>query len=290
MGPVARAMSTTITLIAVALLTFVLWMGWLSGLYHFRAQHTAYQALRTELALGVAPTGQIRPIDFNRPDLGYELLPLGTPVALLEIPALGMREVVFEGTTSGVLQEGPGHLRSTVMPGQAGVSVIMGRAATFGGPFGELGRLVPGDKIIVTSGQGVSKYRVLGVRRVGDPLPPPMAQGQGRLLLSTADGPPFLPSGVLRVDADLIGPAFETPTQVLGPADLAPAETALAGDPSAWISLVLWGQALLLAVCLLAWARARWGRWQIWLVSVPIVVYFGLNVADQASRLLPNLM
>jgi hypothetical protein len=32
------------------------------------------------------------------------------------------------------------------------------------------------------------------------------------------------------------------------------------------------------------------GRWQAWLVAVPVVGYLGLATADQAARLLPNLM
>jgi len=39
-----------------------------------------------------------------------------------------------------------------------------------------------------------------------------------------------------------------------------------------------------------AWANTRWRGWQTWLVAVPVIGYFGLGVADQAVRLLPNLM
>jgi hypothetical protein len=60
-------------------------------------------------------------------------------------------------------------------------------------------------------------------------------------------------------------------------------------DPSAWIPLVLWGQALVIAAVLLSWARSRWGRWQNWIVAVPVLLFLGLAVADQAARLLPNL-
>jgi hypothetical protein len=28
----------------------------------------------------------------------------------------------------------------------------------------------------------------------------------------------------------------------------------------------------------------------VWIVAVPVLLYFGLAVADQAARLLPNLM
>ncbi|NHA00350.1 hypothetical protein G5V59_10155 [Nocardioides sp. W3-2-3] len=53
-------------------------------------------------------------------------------------PRLDVEQVVVEGTAPGDLFAGPGHLRSTVLPGQAGTSLVYGRAATYGGPFGRL--------------------------------------------------------------------------------------------------------------------------------------------------------
>ena len=274
----------TVLIFSVTLLGFALYVGLISTLHHARAQHTSYANFRKALAEGTAPVSQLQP------DNPKKLLPLGTAVAVLSIPQIHLKEVVFEGTTPSVLQNGPGHLRSTSLPGQAGISEIMGRAATYGGPFGRLSDLHTGATITVTTGQGESKYRVLDVRRAGDPLPPPFQPGQGRLLLATASGTPFIPSGVLRVDADLISPAFATPASVLSAKNLSPAEHAMGTDPSAWVPLVLWGQALVLAAFLLSWARTRWGRWQTWIVAVPVLLFLGLAVADQAARLLPNLM
>jgi len=281
--------STALIILATALLGFILDIGLISSLYHDRAQHTAYADFRKDLAAGTAPLGQTEPKDPEHPQKGTKLLSMGTAVAVLRIPEIGLREVVFEGTSGSVLLRGPGHLRSTVLPGQAGVSEIMGRAAAYGGPFGKLSRLNPGDTFSVTTGQGVSNFRVLDVRRAGDPQPAPLTAGRGRLLLATADGAPFLPSGVLRVDADLVSQTLPTPVTVLTARDLSPREQALGTDPAAWIPLVLWGQALVLVAIGLTWARTRWGRWQIWIVAVPTLGFFGLAVADQAARLFPNL-
>ncbi|MFD1273890.1 sortase domain-bontaining protein [Streptomyces kaempferi] len=63
-----------------------------------------------------------------------DLLAPGTPVALIDIPAAHLHQVVLEGTDSGVLTDGPGHRRDTPLPGQSGTSVLMGRAAAYGGP------------------------------------------------------------------------------------------------------------------------------------------------------------
>lgn len=273
-----------ITVSFATIFVFAAYVGVVSSLHHARAQHTAYANFRQELALATAPVGPTRPDDPTR------LLAPGTAVAVLAIPRLGVHEVVFEGTTGAVLQGGPGHLRTTPLPGQAGVSVIMGRAAAYGGPFRGLSRLDPGDTFTVTTGQGASTFRVLGVRRGGDPLPPPLRAGGGRLTLTTADGPPLLPSGVLRVDADLVTETLPTPAMPLTARDLSPAERSLGTDQFAWVLLVLWGQALVATAALLAWVKLHWGRWQVWAVAVPVLSFVGVATADQAARLLPNLM
>ena len=181
--------------LAAVLLGFAANLTVVGHLQHARDQRTGYDELREQLALGTAPVGQ-RTFD-GKP------LPMGAPVALLRVPSLGLREVVAEGTTSGVLMSGPGHRRDTALPGQEGTSVIMGRQWGYGSPFNDLERLPPGASIEVTTGQGKSVYQVLGVRRPGDRLPAPLAEGRGRLTLMTASGAPYTPDGVLRVDAAL---------------------------------------------------------------------------------------
>jgi len=285
-----QLVSTALIILATTLLGFVLYVGLISGLHHDRAQHTAYANFRKELAMATAPVGPTELKDPNHTERGSRLVHVGTAVAILRIPEIGVREVVFEGTSGSVLQKGPGHLRDTVLPGQAGLSEIMGRAAAYGGPFGKLSHLNPGDTFSVTTGQGVSNFRVLDVRRAGDAQPAPPDAGRGRLILATAAGSPLLPSGVLRVDADLVSPTQPTPRQVLTDANLSPSEKALGTDPAAWIPLVLWGQVLVIAAIGITWARMHWGRWQIWIVAIPVLGFFGLTVADEIARLFPNLM
>jgi sortase A len=279
-----RVVSTAITIVSAALLGFVVWVAIGSSLYHARAQHTAYARFRVALAQGTAPVGPTTdPTNPNAP-----LLSPGTPVAVLSIPKLHLREVVFEGTTSAVLQNGPGHLRNTPLPGQSGTSEIMGRAATYGGPFAGLHTLHAGDTITVTTGQGTSTYRVLDVR--GHNASVPAATDEpNRLILTTAAGTAFFPSGVLRVDAALTTAVQPAPEQ-LSSAYITPAERPMASQTSAWLNVVLWGQGLVVSAILLAWVRPRWGRWQVWIVRIGVLGAFGLAVAGSAARLLPNLM
>ncbi|MCI3274862.1 sortase [Streptomyces cylindrosporus] len=253
-----------------------------SGVQEHSAQHAAFDELRGRLALGTAPVAQT--------DQDGKLLAPGTPVAIVDIPRLGMSQVVLEGTDSSVLTDGPGHRRDTPMPGQAGTSVLMGRAAAYGGPFGKLGSLAEGDRFTVITGQGKATYQVIDVRRAGDQAPAPIAAGKGRLVLVTATGPRFMPAGVLRVDADLVSAPFQTPAAVIRSGTLPGSEEPLARPSGVPWPLVMWLQALLLAAVAAVWAWHRWGRHQTWIVFAPVVLVLGLQVATRMTELLPNLL
>ena len=279
-----RGIGAAFMVLAACALVFVVWVMLLSRLHFDRAQHAAYEQLRVELALGTSPNGPTDPNDSTKE------LALGSPVAVLSIPAIGLQDVVLEGTTGQVLEDGPGHLPDSPMPGQMGTSVIMGRRAAYGGAFSRLGSLNPGDAIKVVTGQTVATYQVIDLRRAKDIGPPPLSAGQGRLTLLTADGAPFAPSGVLYVDAALTSKPQATPTQVLTPSQIPASENVMGTDQQAWLPIVFWGQLLLLVVIALSWLRNEWGRWQTWVIAVPVLSYITLSISDEIVRLLPNLM
>ncbi|MDF2920553.1 MAG: sortase, partial [Microbacterium sp.] len=172
--------------VSVLVLVFLLNLLVISHVSHFAAQQQLRDTFRAQLAAGTAPVSE--------GDFEDHLLADGAPVGILSVPQLGIDEVISEGTTSGVLMHGPGHRRDTVLPGQAGVSVVMGRAAAFGGPFGRLQALQPGETFTVRTGQGEQTFAVLGVRYAGDPTPPAPVRGESRLILITARGGPYLPT------------------------------------------------------------------------------------------------
>ena len=280
-GPFYVLRASLIVLATVAL-SFALEMTLVSSLQHRVAQKAKYDHFRQVLALGTAPVSQTNP--------SGHLLALGTPVALIDIPSIGVHQIVSEGTTSGVLMSGPGHRRDTPLPGQAGTSIVMARQATFGGPFRRVHELHPGAHLIVTTGQGASTFEVIGLRRAGDPTPPALASGKGRLTLITAGGTPFMPSGALRVDAELVTPTLATPPLVLPVGGLPHAEQAMAADTGTVWALVLWLEALIIVAVGGVWSWIRWGRHQTWIVFLPLTALIGLFVADQFARLLPNLL
>ncbi|MFF7469723.1 sortase domain-bontaining protein [Streptomyces sp. NPDC008092] len=268
--------------LAAVLLGFAANLTIVGHLQHARDQQTAYDELRKELALGTAPVGQR--------DYEGKLLKAGAPVALLRIPALGLKEVVAEGTTSEVLMAGPGHRRDTPLPGQAGTAVLMGRQWGYGSPFHDLHQLPVGSRIEITTGQGRAVYEVTGIRRAGDALPAPVAEGQGRLTLITATGAPYTPSGVLRVDAKLVTAVQPNPPRDLRAGWIADSEQALGTDSGAWLGVFLWTQGLLLAALLAVVSFRVWGRWQTWICAGPLLLALGLADSQSITALLPNLL
>jgi sortase (surface protein transpeptidase) len=271
---------TSLLTVAVLALVFIANLLVLSGLHHRAAQTRAYARFRNALAQGVAPTG---PVDAN----GHLLRP-GTPVAILEIPRLHVKEVVLEGTSPSVLTSGPGHLRSTVLPGQPGTSVVYGRAAAYGGPFGGIGGLHSGDIIHTTTGIGQSTFAVIDHRRGGDPIPPQLSSGGANLTLVTAAGLPFMPSGLLWVDARLRG--SPQPSSPPGLTSVPFPERALGRDTSDLWVLVLYLQAVTVVVVAAVFSWRRWGRAQTWIVFFPLLLLLAFEVSSQIDRLLPNLM
>jgi hypothetical protein len=147
---------TTLTLVGVLLTGFIADMVLISPIRYGREQIVQAEQIRFSLANGQGPVAQM--------DANGDLYPLGTPVAIMEIPALNVTAIVDEGTTSRVLLSAPGHRRDTPLPGQTGVSVIYGRQSLYGGPFGGLAALHAGNTIRVTTAQGVSLYKIYGVR------------------------------------------------------------------------------------------------------------------------------
>jgi sortase A len=261
--------------------TLLLQLLVIGSLQQSAAQERMFDSFRADLARGTAPIG---PAD----DQNRALRP-GTPVAYIEIPAIGLRQVVGEGTTPSIMFSGPGHRRDTPLPGQIGTSVVFGRNAAFGGPFSHLDELDDGDTITVTTGQGVFEFDVLGVRNEGDPVPELPTAGEARLTLATAGGQAFLPDGVVRVDAELDGDAVIGPPRAITTAGLPREERLMAGDTSTLWALALWLQALILLAVGATWAWHRWGHAQTWVVFLPPLLLVGLAASGEVARILPNL-
>lgn len=255
--------------IGVLLLLFTGYLYGLSGQQQRRSQTLQYADLHGALAKAIAPVGAP--------------LAHGKPMAYLEIPSLGIHQVVVEGISSGDLMKGPGHRPDSAWPGQAGVSVIAGKRATFGAPFARLSHVSIGAPIYVTTGQGRATYIVQDIRRSDQESGPLISAN--RLVLITAASP-LAPRHTTLVTATLKG--APQPSGARG--TLSSDERTLVGDPGAALPLALWGQALLVAVALVVWLSLTWRRIPTYLVGVPVLVALLWNVFENAARLLPNLL
>lgn len=281
LDPKMQILRSVFVLVAILSLALLAELLFLSGLQQRAAQQKLFDGFRAQLAEGTAPVDAV--------DAEGRLVPIGSAVAFLEIPSIGLRQVVVQGTSSAALLDGPGHRIDTPFPGQAGTSVVMGRRASFGGPFRRLPDLIEGDTIRITTGQGESEFEVIGIRREGDPVPAPPGTDEGRLLLMTADGSPYVPDGVLRVDASLVTDLLPGRSVAVAPSGLPPSDQAMASDSSTAWALVFGLQALLAASVAFVWAWHRWSRRKAWIVMTPVLLLIGLLVTQQAAKLLPNM-
>ncbi len=82
------------------------------------------------------------------------------PVARLQVPRLGVDQIVLAGASGRSLAFGPGHLTGTALPGERGNSVITGHRDTH---FNFIGELRTGDTFRVQRPDGTwARYRVAG--------------------------------------------------------------------------------------------------------------------------------
>ena len=253
----------------------------LSGLQEQRSQHELYATFR----------GLLSPASPVAPYLGGAKIPAGAPVALLSAPQAGLHDtVVVEGTNSGDLLAGPGHLVDSPLPGQAGNSVILGKAATAGAPFARVPNLQPGDAITVRTAQGLFHYTVRGHLVDGGRLPT-VPSTSGFLVLGTSAGTGSLaslsPDRVIYVYARLHGTADPAPHG--RPHTVATTAPAGQSDGAAWPLFALWAAVLLAATAACWWLWSTWGLLRTWIVGAPILFAILWALSNEALRLLPNV-
>ena len=64
----------------------------------------------------------------------------------------------------------------------------------------------------------------------------------------------------------------------------------MAMDPGAWIGVFFSMQWVILASLGALWLRRRWGAWQTWIVSAPVILALAIATADGIGSALPNLI
>jgi len=78
----------------------------------------------------------------------------GDPIAIIDMPTIGVTKYVVAGVQTADLKKGPGHYPGTPFPGELGNASIAGHRTTYGEPFRHLDDLNIGDPIIITDLMG----------------------------------------------------------------------------------------------------------------------------------------
>lgn len=294
---VGRVLFTSGTLI----LLFVAYQLWGTGLYESRAQsdlkaqfrevRTRYERTTTTAETPTRPgtttssTGPPTqpPSTTTRPAAPPTPPAEGSPIAIVQIPRIGVDRAVVQGVGLADLRKGPGHFPNTPLPGQRGNAAIAGHRTTYGGPFNRLDELETGDKIDVKTPFGDYHYTVTEkfvvmpnetwVAGPPDRFLVRPAPADTALLTLTTCNPKFSARERLIVraslDAERSPEPLTAPSQPVsagGRIDLADGGKAqLSGTKSSNGPTVLWGLIVALVGGLWWLAFHRYTRWTTWI-------------------------
>jgi sortase A len=263
-GAVVTALGLFIALFAAFLFLF-------TPLQASRAQHRLLSELQGHAGLAVL-TGHV-PAE-------------GHAVAIIDIPALHVHQVVVEGTSAADLISGPGLMPGSALPGTPGNTVIAGRRYLYGSPFRGIGSLVAGDKVQVVSGYGSFTYDVIGTHKVEPGEPDPVAPTSGNQLTLVTSNASLAPTDRVVAIARLVGQPVDIHVSAIG---LPPrSERALSGDPGSLLPALLWALALLVAITVTVRLYRRWHRtWPTYIMTTPVLLALAVLVFQYVARLLP---
>jgi sortase A len=338
---ILSAVGRTLIGAGVLLLLFVAYQLWGTGLHEARAQDDLGSELAARLdraaAGGPAPTtstssapaptttatgatgGAATTTTVARAGGADRSEPVdvkpGEALARILIPKIGVDKVVVSGVTVDDLRKGPGHYRSTPQPGHPGNAAIAGHRTTYGAPFGDIDKLVPGDVITVQTLHGTFNY---------DVVPAPDDPASGHVIVAPEDVWVLDDAGDNRLTLTACHPKFsaaqrivvvarlrETPatppptTTAPGPApagtdevddELADAaavaedpdlDQGLGGDPAARTPALLWGLVFVLLLAVLWKLGLRWRRWHAYAVGVVPMLIVLFSWFEQLDRWMP---
>ncbi len=131
-----------------------------AGLWLYAAVEQRWHSARFDRVLQASPS---KPVG-TPADSMLSVDTAGAPVGRLEIPALNLSVMVFEGDGDSILARGAGHIPETAWPGVPGNAGIAAHRDTF---FRRLEKVRVGDEVVLTTLAGPYCYRVQSIRVVG---------------------------------------------------------------------------------------------------------------------------
>jgi sortase A len=103
-------------------------------------------------------------------------------IGRIQIPKIGVDQVVHEGIEQMVIDAGPAHWPGTAAFGSWGNVVLAGHRTTHSEPFLRAAELAPGDPIILSDSVGKYTYQVTGIEVVANTKLSIVDQHPGRSL------------------------------------------------------------------------------------------------------------
>ena len=296
-----RGTGKTLISAGVLLLLFVVYQLWGTGLTHDREQKSLRSEFANQLA---APTTTPAPGQASTAAPTTVPAPLveGDAAAVIDIPKIGLDEVVVEGVGVEDLKKGVGHYPDTRMPGEKGNAALAGHRTTYGAPFNRIDELVTGDPITVTTRSGTFRYEVME-KRIVTPNEVSVLDDttDSRLTLTTCN-PKYSAEQRLIVIGKLTGLPVEVaasaPTASSPTAESPPPRTrqlisdeepaGLSGGGAANRPAIAWG-IIAGSVWLAAWALGHWSgrRWTAYILSAPVFLVVLYMFFENFARLLP---
>ena len=281
-------------LLALSLLVvlFVGYQLWGTGIVQARQQASLRSRFERSLTDRREGTATSTPRVAATPEPTTTDPAVGQPVGTLVIPAIGLDQVVVEGTGPAQLAAGPGHYPGTPLPGQQGNAAIAGHRTTHGRPFYDLNALVSGNPITVTTLQGTFRYAVVRSEVVAPNDVAVLAPSSDPELTLTTCTPRYSAARRLVVVARLVAPADTAAAPTRRPSGVRLVDATV--DPLHrvvnWLWLGVWGLAGAGVVALVVLAQRRLGTHRAWLaplVAAPMALVVLFFLFGAVNTLLP---
>jgi sortase A len=154
-------LGSSLIILGLLMFLFVGYQLWGTGIEEAQSQNklenrfsdiavTTSAAPSTPLAPSASEPPVVTTVAPNKPIVINE----GDPIAIIDIPTIGVTKYVVAGVQTADLKKGPGHYPATPFPGELGNASIAGHRTTYGEPFRHLDDLSIGDPIIITDLMG----------------------------------------------------------------------------------------------------------------------------------------
>lgn len=291
---VVRGTGKTLISAGVLILLFVVYQLWGTGLAHARDQKDLRKRFAAELASPATIPAASSPATTAPPVAAPPELTCAECVAAIDIPKIGLNEIVVDGVGVEDLKKGVGHYPDTKMPGESGNAALAGHRTTYGHPFNRIDELGAGDEINITTRSGTFHYVWMEQKIVTPETVSVLDDTPDDRLTLTTCNPKYSAAERLIVVAKLMSAPVPTaaPSTPAAPrtSQLASDEkpAGLSGAALSTRPAVAWG---IIAACvwLGAWAIGRWSgrRWASYFFATPVFLVVLFMFFQNFARLLP---